>query len=199
MLGFLVAALYISKSSISLRTLQLGGFIAMTIIYFILSIFYNTIRTLPTIFVGLYAMTFLCANAGPNSTTFILPTLVFKSNTATCHGLSAAAGKVGAMVGAAGMAPLLVKFGPHAIFFLCGIVGILGAIITVCFIPADLGVTDKDEPYDLDVITTPASPESEIDNESSSTEFPRSPVLDCGPLVGALNRVSNRVDQQPQE
>ena len=54
-------------------------------------------------FVVLYALTFFFANWGPNSTTFIIPSELFAARfRATCHGLSAAAGKAGAIIGAFG-------------------------------------------------------------------------------------------------
>ena len=49
--------------------------------------------------VVLYVM--LIQNFGPNATTYIIPSLLYSPlHKATCHGLSAAMGKVGAIVGA---------------------------------------------------------------------------------------------------
>jgi len=54
-------------------------------------------------FVVLYALTFFFANFGPNSTTFIVPAEIFPARLrSTCHGISAAAGKLGAIVGSFG-------------------------------------------------------------------------------------------------
>ncbi|KAG6486817.1 hypothetical protein ZIOFF_055397 [Zingiber officinale] len=51
----------------------------------------------------MYAFTFFFANFGPNSTTFIVPAEVFPARLrSTCHGISAATGKMGAIVGAFG-------------------------------------------------------------------------------------------------
>jgi PHS family inorganic phosphate transporter-like MFS transporter len=51
----------------------------------------------------LYAFTFFFANFGPNSTTFILPAEIFPARLrSTCHGISAASGKAGAIIGAFG-------------------------------------------------------------------------------------------------
>ena len=163
MVGFVIAGVYLWTSSYSLRTLQITGFLAMTAIYFALSLFYEQIRTTPSLFVGLYALTFLFANAGPNSTTFILPTVVFKSNTATCHGLSAAMGKLGAMVGTAAMAPLLTEYGPSEVFAVCGVVGLVGAIVTVYFIPETVVRGEGQKPIDssemsMSLMTAPKSP-----------------------------------------
>lgn len=51
----------------------------------------------------LYGLTFLFANFGPNTTTFIVPAELFPARfRSTCHGISGAAGKVGAIIGAVG-------------------------------------------------------------------------------------------------
>ena len=51
----------------------------------------------------MYALTFFFANFGPNATTFIIPAELFPARLrSTCHGISAAAGKAGAIIGAAG-------------------------------------------------------------------------------------------------
>ncbi|CAI5478605.1 unnamed protein product [Closterium sp. Yama58-4] len=57
----------------------------------------------PIALLCLYALTFFFANFGPNSTTFILPAELFPARfRSTCHGISSAAGKLGAIVGSFG-------------------------------------------------------------------------------------------------
>ncbi|MCL7026049.1 hypothetical protein MKW94_029131 [Papaver nudicaule] len=54
-------------------------------------------------FITMYTLTFFFANFGPNSTTFVVPAEIFPARLrSTCHGISAAAGKAGAIVGAFG-------------------------------------------------------------------------------------------------
>lgn len=51
----------------------------------------------------LYSLTFFFANFGPNATTFVVPAEIFPARLRSiCHGISAAAGKLGAIVGAFG-------------------------------------------------------------------------------------------------
>ncbi|RID45030.1 hypothetical protein BRARA_I01787 [Brassica rapa] len=51
----------------------------------------------------MYSLTFFFANFGPNATTFIVPAEIFPARLrSTCHGISAATGKAGAIVGAFG-------------------------------------------------------------------------------------------------
>lgn len=93
--------------------IQLMGFFMMTAFMFGLSIPYNHLRGTKCdsgfcdghhiTFVILYALTFFFSNFGPNSTTFIVPAEIFPARLrSTCHGISAAAGKAGAIVGAFG-------------------------------------------------------------------------------------------------
>ena len=54
-------------------------------------------------FFALYNVTFFFANAGPNTTTFVAPAELFPARLrSTCHGISAASGKAGAIIGAFG-------------------------------------------------------------------------------------------------
>ncbi|KAF0892432.1 hypothetical protein E2562_015494 [Oryza meyeriana var. granulata] len=47
----------------------------------------------------MYAFVLFFANFGPNSTTFILPTEIFPTCLrSTCHGISGAGGKIGAII-----------------------------------------------------------------------------------------------------
>ncbi|KAL3517696.1 hypothetical protein ACH5RR_020285 [Cinchona calisaya] len=86
-------------------TIQLMGFSIMTIFMFALAIPYEH-WTKPGNHIGfvvLYSLTFFFANFGPNATTFVVPAEIFPARLrATCHGISAAAGKSGAIVGAFG-------------------------------------------------------------------------------------------------
>ncbi|CAN0886337.1 Low affinity inorganic phosphate transporter 1 [Linum grandiflorum] len=86
-------------------TIQLMGFFFMTVFMFALAIPYDhwTHRENRIGFVVMYSLTFFFANFGPNATTFVVPAEIFPARVrSTCHGISAAAGKVGAMVGAFG-------------------------------------------------------------------------------------------------
>ncbi|KAL5711832.1 Low affinity inorganic phosphate transporter 1 [Ranunculus cassubicifolius] len=85
--------------------IQMMGFFFMTVFMFALAIPYHhwTLQENRIGFVVMYAFTFFFANFGPNSTTFIVPAEIFPARLrSTCHGISAAAGKAGAIVGAFG-------------------------------------------------------------------------------------------------
>ncbi|XVE86018.1 hypothetical protein DITRI_Ditri18aG0002600 [Diplodiscus trichospermus] len=95
--------------------IQLGGFLMMSICMAILGIRYYDLRgdkckESPTkdfchgntkLFSVLYGLAFFFANFGPNSTTFIVPAEIFPARfRSTCHGISAASGKAGAIIAA---------------------------------------------------------------------------------------------------
>nr|GMD81618.1 inorganic phosphate transporter 1-4-like [Ipomoea batatas] len=85
--------------------IQLMGFFFMTVFMFALAIPYNhwTHKENRIGFVIMYSFTFFFANFGPNATTFVVPAEIFPARLrSTCHGISAAAGKAGAIVGAFG-------------------------------------------------------------------------------------------------
>ncbi|KAK7336863.1 hypothetical protein VNO77_17413 [Canavalia gladiata] len=85
--------------------IQLMGFFFMTVFMFALAIPYDhwTHKDNRIGFVVMYSLTFFFANFGPNATTFVVPAEIFPARfRATCHGISSAAGKLGAIVGAFG-------------------------------------------------------------------------------------------------
>ncbi|XP_057959982.1 inorganic phosphate transporter 1-4-like [Malania oleifera] len=85
--------------------IQLMGFFFMTVFMFALAIPYHhwTLKEHRIGFVVIYSLTFFFANFGPNATTFVVPAEIFPARLrSTCHGISAAAGKAGAIVGAFG-------------------------------------------------------------------------------------------------
>nr|VDD30121.1 unnamed protein product [Brassica oleracea] len=83
----------------------LMGFFMMTVFMFAIAFPYDH-WTKPENrlgFVVMYSLTFFFANFGPNATTFIIPAEIFPARLrSTCHGISAATGKAGAIVGAFG-------------------------------------------------------------------------------------------------
>ncbi|PSS31797.1 Inorganic phosphate transporter 1-5 like [Actinidia chinensis var. chinensis] len=84
--------------------IQLLGFLFMTVFMFALAVPYHHWQESNKVgFLVMYGLTFFFANFGPNSTTFVVPAEIFPARLrSTCHGISAAAGKVGAIVGAFG-------------------------------------------------------------------------------------------------
>ncbi|RVD84037.1 uncharacterized protein DFL_005805 [Arthrobotrys flagrans] len=131
------------------KTIQIGGFLITALLFGVLAGDYHNIPTAGKFVCFAFAQFFF--NFGPNATTFIIPAEVFPSRVrGFAHGLSAAVGKLGAILSAILFNWLAsYKIGlPNVlwIFFGCNI---LGAIITYFFIPEtkgrDADVVDYEE------------------------------------------------------
>lgn len=131
--GYLLAVAFMER--IGRYNLQLGGFIMMAINFGLIAVLNGQLPTdkrwLLVIFFGL---TFLFSNFGPNTTTFVLPVEVYPTLIrSTCHGISAAAGKIGAVIGVVAFSPCEAAFGLEAVLYACGVVCITGAVFTFFF------------------------------------------------------------------
>lgn len=147
--------------------IQLMGFSMMTIFMFALAIPYDHWKESKNKlgFVILYSFTFFFANFGPNSTTFIVPAEIFPARLrSTCHGISAASGKLGAIVGAFGFLYLSQSrskpdpgfptgIGVKNALIILGVVNVLGALFTL-LVPEAKGKSleemsgENDDDYD---------------------------------------------------
>ncbi|WOL17209.1 putative inorganic phosphate transporter 1-10 [Canna indica] len=101
--GYFATVYFIDR--VGRRKIQTAGFFFMGLFLFALAAPYNRYWKHHTNagFIVLYALTFFFSNFGPNTTTFIVPAELFPARfRSTCHGISGAAGKVGALIGAVG-------------------------------------------------------------------------------------------------
>jgi PHS family inorganic phosphate transporter-like MFS transporter len=76
------------------------GFAALTVIFIVLGFAYNPILNYSNaLFVAIFTLSQFFQNFGPNTTTFIVPGEVFPTRyRSTGHGISAASGKLGAVL-----------------------------------------------------------------------------------------------------
>ncbi|XP_062109322.1 low affinity inorganic phosphate transporter 1-like [Humulus lupulus] len=114
-------------------SIQLMGFFFMTVFMFALAIPYHhwTLKDNRIGFVVMYSLTFFFANFGPNSTTFVVPAEIFPARLrSTCHGISAAAGKAGAIIGAFGFQYAEQAIGVRSTLIILGVVNFLGIVFT---------------------------------------------------------------------
>jgi len=134
--GYLLSVAFID--SLGRYNIQFYGFMAMAANFFAVA----TISSYRDVLGGYsqlamlmcFGFTFLFSNFGPNTTTFVLPVEVYPTLVrATCHGLSAAAGKVGAVIGVVAFSPCEKAFGIEAVLAGCGVICITGAIVTFVF------------------------------------------------------------------
>jgi PHS family inorganic phosphate transporter-like MFS transporter len=93
--GYWLSVLVID--TVGRKRLQIGGFVALTIIFSIFGFGFHSIS--PGGLVTLVCLANLFANFGPNTTTFIVPGEAFPTRyRSTGHGISAASGKIGAII-----------------------------------------------------------------------------------------------------
>ncbi|KAG2190782.1 hypothetical protein INT46_001822 [Mucor plumbeus] len=100
--GYWISVFTIDK--MGRKTIQIMGFTMLTIMFVILGFGYNAIieKSVP-LFIVLYTITQIFFNWGPNTTTFVVPGECFPTRyRSTAHGISAASGKIGAIVAQVG-------------------------------------------------------------------------------------------------
>ncbi|CAG8435371.1 7404_t:CDS:2 [Ambispora gerdemannii] len=97
------------------KFIQLMGFAILTVIFIVLGFGYNVLKEQsPTFFIILFSAAQFFQNFGPNSTTFIVPGEVFPTRyRSTGHGIAAASGKFGAIIGQVGFLKLKDRGGPN--------------------------------------------------------------------------------------
>ncbi|GJF00063.1 Inorganic phosphate transporter [Phanerochaete sordida] len=114
--GYWVAFLFID--SWGRKPIQLMGFTMLTILFCCMGFGYDKLIATTgaqKAFVFLYCLTNFFQNFGPNTTTFIVPGEVFPTRyRSTGHGISAASGKLGAVIAQVGFARLKNIHGTNA-------------------------------------------------------------------------------------
>jgi PHS family inorganic phosphate transporter-like MFS transporter len=87
------------------KPIQLGGFIILTILFVVMGFAYNSLPR--NGLMAIYVLAQFFFNFGPNMTTFIVPGEVFPTRyRSTSHGISAASGKIGSIIGQGAIATL---------------------------------------------------------------------------------------------
>ncbi|KAG7451030.1 phosphate transporter [Guyanagaster necrorhizus] len=106
--GYWVCFLFID--SWGRKPIQLMGFIMLTILFVIMGFGYDALtktKSASDAFVFLYCLANFFQNFGPNTTTFVIPGEIFPTRyRSTAHGISAASGKLGAIIAQVGFARL---------------------------------------------------------------------------------------------
>lgn len=134
--------------------IQMMGFFFMAVSFFALGFPYYSHWTKRENhdnkgFMVIYGLAFFFANFGPNTTTFIVPAELFPARfRSTCHGISGAVGKVGAIIGSVGFLWASHKekeegypmgIGMKASLIILGGVCIVGMFVTYFFTKETMG------------------------------------------------------------
>lgn len=128
------------------KPIQNMGFIMLTICFAVLAIFYKTLKEqYKWLFVVIYSVAQFFFNFGPNQTTFIIPAEVFPTRVrSSAHGISAASGKLGALLAAQCFSALADMGGPGQ--FTNGTLAIFsltcfGGLLFSFWVPETMGLT----------------------------------------------------------
>ncbi len=135
------------------KALQWIGFTAMAVVYFIFALDFIGLKSDIYLLLSLYGLSYLFANIGPNSTTFILPTELFPTKIrSTAHGISASSGKMGAGIFSLLEPVLAAAYGFGLIFAMLTVFSAIGVVLTLTIIKETKGkslevssaITDSD-------------------------------------------------------
>jgi MFS transporter, PHS family, inorganic phosphate transporter len=121
------------------KTIQMVGFVMMAITFGAIALIPD-VEHLVLPFLIVYGVSYFFTEFGPNSTTFVYPAEIFPVRARTTgHGIAAAAGKLGAFLGAF-LFPILMAWGGLiAAEAAAAIVSVLGAIETLTMLPETKG------------------------------------------------------------
>ena len=127
---------------------------------------------------SLFALGYLFINAGPNTTTFIIPVEIYPTRfRATAHGISAACGKVGAAVASFGFS--------YAVKSSIGVQGTLGILAGCMFIGAVATFFCTPETKGLSLTEDEEDDDATL-RSPNDLESPESPELDEKHLIVSI-------------
>lgn len=140
--GYFVSVYALGRQSP--KFIQLQGFFVMGILYLCIGILFESLANAPFALLSVYGSTFFFSNYGPNTTTFVLPSMTFsRACRSTLNGVSAASGKVGALLGASIFVTATSKYGQPVVFLACGLISFIGCILTLLCVPNTVGIKDN--------------------------------------------------------
>lgn len=157
------------------RTQQIVGFVAVAVIFILLGALLPVIGSDLYIFAPVYGLSFFLSNWGPNTTTYVLPTIVFPARVRPFfHGISAAVGKIGAVVGAAMVSPISEAWGVDGVMYVSGVISLLGAAWSLWLPANDPAATDYAALGDAELkdVGDGATTQLELDPDHGADEPP---------------------------
>jgi hypothetical protein len=126
------------------KSLQSIGLVLTGVLFFACGLLAS--KSSKGITVALYLFSSFVGQLGPNCTTFLIPAEIVPTDQRTyCHGVCAASGKIGALIAAVvfhfvGSGNNRNNNNGELLFYLCGCAGVLGAVVTLVFVPETAGL-----------------------------------------------------------
>ncbi|GAA6059719.1 hypothetical protein JCM10212_000247 [Sporobolomyces blumeae] len=144
--GCIIGAFIVNR--LGRRNLMILGFAGYLAIGLIVGIAYPQLSEPSRIggFIVLYGLMSTFGNLGPGNTLGLVSAESYATSVrGTCYGLSAAIGKVGAVVGTETFNPIKIHLGQRYTFIVAAACGLVGVIVAYFFIRNDLGQDLGDE------------------------------------------------------
>jgi len=127
--GFAAAIFLASRAHI--KRLQFYGFLGMTVSFGLMALLYNKDNRTGIAYLSIFALQRCMDAMGPGASTFIIPGQIYPTRIrATAFGISAATGKVGAVIGTIIFPNLYANGGVQAVMVFMAVVSALGAFWT---------------------------------------------------------------------
>lgn len=146
--GYIVAIVIMDR--LGRKSIQVLGFFMMALCFLLIGLIPAVTATVSA-FVVLYGISYFFTEFGPNTTTFIYPAEIFPVEVRTTgHGLSAAAGKMGAFAGAFLFPDMLSAWGIRGAEVVAAIGCLVGLAVTLVCLPEPKGMTLEEISESLD-------------------------------------------------
>ncbi|KAI7844838.1 hypothetical protein COHA_001492 [Chlorella ohadii] len=137
LVGYYCAAALIDRPWCGRMRMQAGGFFMLFLLFLLQGALFSTLENHSGAFQLLYYLSSFFAQLGPNCTTFLTAGEVYPTGVRSFfHGISAAAGKVGALAAAV----LFSNISPRAAFYASAGAGLAGLLVTLGFLPDTTGL-----------------------------------------------------------
>ncbi len=139
------------------RRIQWQGFLVMAVAFALVAAV-PAASTNVTAFLCLFGVSYFFVEFGPNETTFVYPTEVFPTAIrGSADGFSAAAGKLGAFIGALAVPHILAWAGLRGVMGLMAVVSAAGCLLTLATLPETRGLTLEEASGEVPVVARPES------------------------------------------
>jgi len=155
--GYWVAVWLMDR--IGRKRIQWQGFLVMALAFGAIALVPGAATNIPT-FLGLFAVSYFFIEFGPNQTTFVYPSEIFPTSVrGTADGISAAAGKFGAFLGALFVPHLLKSYGITGVMGVMTTVSVIGIFLTLVALPEPKGQTleEASGEFETAVVTAPSA------------------------------------------
>ncbi len=167
--GYWVAVALLDK--LGRKRIQIQGFLMMFLAFFVIALVPGVTNKV-WVFLMLFGVSYFFVEFGPNMTTFVYPSEIFPTSIRGAgDGISAAAGKFGAFLGALFVPHLLNSIGIRGVMAVMGTVSIVGALLTRFALPEPMGLTLEESSGEIYEPVVASAPPAGVTSATNETEL----------------------------